>query len=75
VRGGSAEWFRLFRPLRQSRRKKQELQSFVVYDRYPGLVLVVSPRTPAKSRRSRSAGKKVGRQRPGSSTDFFSNIC
>src|SRR6476659_10763683 len=23
--------------------KKQELQSFVVYDRYPGLVLVVSP--------------------------------
>ena len=24
--------------------KKQELQSFVVYDRYPGLVLVVSPK-------------------------------
>ena len=23
--------------------KKQELQAFVVYDRYPGLVLVVSP--------------------------------
>lgn len=24
--------------------KKQEMQSFVVYDRYPGLVLVVSPK-------------------------------
>ena len=34
--------------------KKQELQAFVVYDRYPGLVLVVSPAfTPVKSNRSR----------------------
>ena len=33
--------------------KKQELQSFVVYDRYPGLVLVVSPQTPPRSSRSR----------------------
>jgi NitT/TauT family transport system substrate-binding protein len=38
--------------------KKQELKAFVVYDRYPGLVLVVSP-----SHTKESA--------PGSSTDFF----
>jgi NitT/TauT family transport system substrate-binding protein len=52
--------------------KKQELQSFVVYDRYPGLVLVVSP---ARTNEIKSikdlAGKKVGISAPGSSTDFF----
>jgi len=30
--------------LRQSPPQKQELLSFVVFDRYPGLVLVVSPK-------------------------------
>jgi NitT/TauT family transport system substrate-binding protein len=52
--------------------KKQELVSFVVYDRYPGLVLVVSP-SHAKEISSIKdlAGKKVGVTAPGSSTDFF----
>jgi NitT/TauT family transport system substrate-binding protein len=52
--------------------RKQELQSFVVYDRYPGLVLVVSP-SHAKEISSIKdlAGKKVGVSAPGSSTDFF----
>src|SRR5215468_10050534 len=52
--------------------KKQELLSFVVYDRYPGLVLVVSP-SHAKEISSIKdlAGKKVGVSAPGSSTDFF----
>jgi NitT/TauT family transport system substrate-binding protein len=52
--------------------KKQELVSFVVYDRYPGLVLVVSP-SHAKDISSIKdlAGKKVGVSAPGSSTDFF----
>jgi NitT/TauT family transport system substrate-binding protein len=52
--------------------KKQELVSFVVYDRYPGLVLVVSP-AHAKDISSIKdlAGKKVGVSAPGSSTDFF----
>jgi NitT/TauT family transport system substrate-binding protein len=52
--------------------KKQELQSFVVYDRYPGLVLVVSPSHNAEIKSIRDlAGKKVGVSAPGSSTDFF----
>jgi NitT/TauT family transport system substrate-binding protein len=52
--------------------KKQALQSFVVYDRYPGLVLVVSPRhTGEISSIKDLAGKKVGISAPGSSTDFF----
>ena len=52
--------------------KKQELQSFVVYDRYPGLVLVVSPSHNAKIKSIKDlAGKKVGVSAPGSSTDFF----
>ena len=52
--------------------KKQELQSFVVYDRYPGLVLVVSPKhTEAIKSIKDLAGKKVGVSAPGSSTDFF----
>src|SRR5437588_9835219 len=52
--------------------KKQELQSFVVYDRYPGLVLVVSPaHTKEISSIKDLAGKKVGVSEPGSSTDFF----
>ena len=52
--------------------KKQELQSFVVYDRYPGEVLVVSPAQTAAIKSIKDlAGKKVGVSAPGSSTDFF----
>ncbi|MBC7578717.1 ABC transporter substrate-binding protein [Tardiphaga sp.] len=52
--------------------KKQELQSFVVYDRYPGLVLVVSPKHTEEIKSIKDlAGKKVGVSAPGSSTDFF----
>ncbi|MDB5655455.1 MAG: transporter substrate-binding protein [Tardiphaga sp.] len=52
--------------------KKQELQSFVVYDRYPGLVLVVSPKhTGEITSIADLAGKRVGVSAPGSSTDFF----
>jgi NitT/TauT family transport system substrate-binding protein len=52
--------------------KKQFLQSFVVYDRFPGLVLVVSPKETGKINSVKDlAGKKVGVSAPGSSTDFF----
>src|SRR6476659_6815251 len=52
--------------------KKQELVSFVVYDRYPGLVLVVSPSHTSEIKSIKDlAGKKVGVSAPGSSTDFF----
>ncbi len=52
--------------------KHQELVSFVVYDRYPGEVLVVSPKhTSEISSIKDLAGKKVGVSAPGSSTDFF----
>jgi NitT/TauT family transport system substrate-binding protein len=52
--------------------KKQELVSFVVYDRYPGLVLVVSPSHISEINSIKDlAGKKVGVSAPGSSTDFF----
>src|SRR3954468_4947164 len=52
--------------------KKQELPSFVVYDRYPGLVLVVAPSHNKEINSIKDlAGKKVGVSAPGSSTDFF----
>jgi NitT/TauT family transport system substrate-binding protein len=52
--------------------RKQELQAFVVYDRYPGLVLVVSPSHNGEVKSIKDlAGKKVGVSAPGSSTDFF----
>jgi NitT/TauT family transport system substrate-binding protein len=52
--------------------KKQELKAFVVYDRYPGLVLVVSPAHTNEIKSIKDlAGKKVGVSAPGSSTDFF----
>jgi NitT/TauT family transport system substrate-binding protein len=52
--------------------KKQELQAFVVYDRYPGLVLGVSPSHNSEIKSIKDlAGKKVGVSAPGSSTDFF----
>src|SRR5262249_5900407 len=52
--------------------KNQHLQSFVVYDRYPGFALVVSPKqTSAINSIKDLANKKVGVSAPGSSTDFF----
>lgn len=52
--------------------KKQEMQAFVVYDRFPGLVLGVSPSHTAEIKSIADLkGKKVGVSAPGSSTDFF----
>jgi len=52
--------------------KRQELQSFVVFDRYPGEALVVSPVHAGEIKSIKDiAGKKVGVTAPGSSTDFF----
>src|SRR5260221_3419334 len=46
--------------------KKQELQAFVVYDRYPGLVLVVSPSHTGQIKSIKDlAGKKVAVSHPG----------
>jgi NitT/TauT family transport system substrate-binding protein len=52
--------------------KNQLLQAFVTYDRYPGLVLAVSPQQSKNINSIKDlAGKKVGVSAPGSSTDFF----
>lgn len=52
--------------------KHQRLKSFVVYDRFPGLALVVAPDRTGKIASIESlAGKKVGVTAPGASTDFF----
>ena len=52
--------------------KNQHLQAFVVYDRFPGLVLVVAPGESDKIKSIKDLkGKKVGVSAPGSSTDFF----
>ena len=51
--------------------KGQSLQSFVVYDRYPGMVLAVSPENKDIKSIKDLAGKAVGVSAPGSSTDFF----
>src|ERR1700687_5795574 len=52
--------------------KKQEMQYFVVFDRYPGEALVVSPVHAGEIKSIKDiAGKKVGVTAPGSSTDFF----
>jgi NitT/TauT family transport system substrate-binding protein len=52
--------------------KGQALQSFVVYDRYPGMVLAVSPEAKDSIKSIKDlAGKAVGVSAPGSSTDFF----
>jgi len=52
--------------------KDQHMQAFVAYDRFPGIVLVVSPRHAGKISSIRDlAGKTVGVSAPGSSTDFF----
>src|SRR4051812_2713154 len=52
--------------------KNQALEAFVVYDRYPGFALVVSPKNAGAIKTVKDlAGKKVGVSAPGSSTDFF----
>jgi NitT/TauT family transport system substrate-binding protein len=52
--------------------KNKDMKSVVVYDQFPGLVLVVSPKqTPNIKGIKDLAGKKVGVSAPGSSTDFF----
>ena len=52
--------------------KGQHLQSFVVYDRFPGFALVVSPKHSAEIKSIKDlANKKIGVSAPGSSTDFF----
>ena len=52
--------------------KGQHLQAFVVYDRFPGLVLVVSPKHTGEIGSVKDlANMKVGVSAPGSSTDFF----
>jgi NitT/TauT family transport system substrate-binding protein len=52
--------------------RNQQLTAFVVYDRYPGLVLGVSPKHAGEISSVKDlAGKKVGVTAPGSSTDFF----
>jgi NitT/TauT family transport system substrate-binding protein len=51
---------------------RQPLEAFVVYDRYPGFALVVSPKHSGAINSIKDlAGKKVGVSAPGSSTDFF----
>lgn len=52
--------------------KNKSLAAFATYDRYPGLVLVVSPKRTNDIKSVKDlAGKKVGVSAPGSSTDFF----
>ena len=52
--------------------KGQHMQAFVVYDRYPGFALVVSPKHADKIKSVKDlADQKVGVSAPGSSTDYF----
>ena len=52
--------------------KNQHLQSIVVYDRYPGFALVVSPKHGDSIKSVKDlANKRVGVSAPGSSTDYF----
>jgi NitT/TauT family transport system substrate-binding protein len=52
--------------------KGQHLQSIVVYDRYPGFALVVSPKQSDSIKSVKDlAGKRIGVSAPGSSTDYF----
>jgi NitT/TauT family transport system substrate-binding protein len=52
--------------------KGKALQSIVVYDQFPGLVLVVSPKHNATVNSvSDLVGKTVGVSAPGSATDYF----
>ena len=51
--------------------KKQELQSFVVYDRYPGLVLVVSPKHTDAHQVDQGSGRQEGRRQRAGFLDRF----
>jgi len=52
--------------------KNQALEAFVVYDRYPGLTLVVSPTQTGQINSVEDLkDKRLGVSAPGSSTDFF----
>jgi NitT/TauT family transport system substrate-binding protein len=52
--------------------KGQHLQSIVVYDRYPGFALVVSPKHADSIKSVKDlANKRIGVSAPGSSTDYF----
>ncbi|HEY6335986.1 MAG TPA: ABC transporter substrate-binding protein [Alphaproteobacteria bacterium] len=52
--------------------KGKFLEAFVVYDRFPGLVLVVSPKSTEQIKTVADlVGRNVGVSAPGSSTDFF----
>jgi NitT/TauT family transport system substrate-binding protein len=52
--------------------KGQELKSIVVYDRYPGFALVVSPKQTDNIKSVKDlANKRIGVSAPGSSTDYF----
>ena len=52
--------------------KGKFLEAFVVYDRFPGLVLVVSPKSTEQIKTVADlVGQNVGVSAPGSSTDFF----
>lgn len=52
--------------------KGQHLQSIVVYDRYPGFALVVSPKQNDSIKSVKDlANKRIGVSAPGSSTDYF----
>jgi NitT/TauT family transport system substrate-binding protein len=54
--------------------KNQPMQAFVIYDRYPGLVLVVSPKDTGKINSVKDlANRRVGVSAPGSSTHHFLN--
>ena len=57
--------------------KKQELVSFVVYDRYPGLVLVVVALAHQGNQLDQGSCRQEGwrQSAPGSSTDFFLKFC
>ena len=50
--------------------KNQHMQAFIVYDRYPGLALVVGPKNTGTIKSVKDlAGKRIGVSAPGSSTD------
>src|ERR1043165_7112549 len=52
--------------------KNQSLQAFVVYDRYPGFALVVSPQHTKEINSVKDlANKQVGRSAAGACTGFF----
>lgn len=56
--------------------KKQELQAFVVYDRYPGLVLVVSPSHTNEIKSIKDlAARRSASARPAPPPTSSSNIC